>query len=64
MYSLHQHVCSNEHFLVRIVHHGTVIAYAVDGRSVFVFISFGEMVDETKLTQLCYIQFFTLNFEC
>ena len=56
MYTFHQHVGSHQHLLVGIVHHRTVIAYTINSRGILVFISFGEMVYQSKLTQLSYIQ--------
>ena len=59
--TFHEHVARHQHLLVGIVHDGTVVTYTIDGGSVLVLISFGEVVDETKLTQLCYIQFIIYN---
>ena len=50
VYTFHEHVGGHEHFLVWIVHHRTVVAHTVDGRGILVFISLGEMVDETEFT--------------
>ena len=57
MHAFHEHIGGNQYFLVRIVHHGTIITYTINGRGILVFISFGEMVYQSKLTQLSYIQF-------
>ncbi|CUQ42213.1 Uncharacterised protein [Segatella copri] len=50
MYALHQHICSHEHLLVWIMHHGTIVAYTINCRLVFLFITFGEMVYKTEFT--------------
>ena len=54
MDTLHQQVGGDEHFLIRIKEYGAVVADAVSRTLVFDLDVFGEMVDQTELSEFCY----------
>ena len=57
MHAFHEHIGGYQYLFVWIVHYGTIITYTINGRGILVFVSFCEMVDKTKLTQFCDVQF-------
>ena len=55
VHAFHQHVACDEHLLVGIVEHGTVVTYTVSGCRVSGFDIVGEMMDQAELTELGYV---------
>ena len=56
--ALHEHVGADQHLFVGVVHHGTVVAYAVDGGGVLRGDVVGQVSDETEFTQSRYFSSF------
>ena len=52
MYALHEHIGGDQHFRVRIVKHGAIVAYTFYGRLVLYLDVIGESVYEAELTEL------------